>query len=221
MNDLATINPKVRVTPLGLEINEDLTFEEWSALAPAIGEVARSLCFVVGDWLAYGERFAAQLPLPGFKDMPAKVRKERYDEALLKTCLDRGTLHNYAYVARCVPRSLRNEQLSWEHHKAVARLDAEGQRHWIAQATAENEAGRRMSSRRLRRSIEAGRVLAIEELQSDPADTGVLNHIPFVNRLVGWWARMRDTGWLKTATKEQRAALKRDLQPIVEIAKEL
>ena len=69
------------------------------------------------------------------------------------------------------------------------------------------------ASRRLRRSI--------EELQSDPADTGVLNHIPFVNRLIGWWAWMRDAGWLKTATKEQRAALKRDLQPIVEIAKEL
>ena len=30
MNDLATITPKVRVTPLGLEIADDLTFEEWN-----------------------------------------------------------------------------------------------------------------------------------------------------------------------------------------------
>ena len=221
MNDLATITPKVRVTPLGLDIIEELNFEEWSSLAPHIGEAARSLGFVIGDWLAYGERFAAQRPLPGFEDMPAQVATARYDNALLQTGLDRGTLHNYAYVSRGVPRSLRNERLSWEHHKAVARLEPDGQRHWIKQAITENQAGRRMSSRRLRRSIEAGRILTVDELQSDPADTGVLNHIPFVNRLVGWWGRMRAADWLKTASPEKRAALKRDLHPIIEIYEQL
>ena len=221
MNDLATITPKVRVTNIGLEIIEDLSFDEWSSLAPHIGDAARSLGFVIGDWLAYGERFSAQRPLPGFENMPGKVTPERYDDALLKTGLDRHTLHNYTYVSRCVPRSLRNEVLSWEHHKAVARLDVDAQREWLAQAVAENDAGRRMSSRRLRRSIDAGRILTVEELQSDPADTGVSNHIPFVNRLVGWWARMRDAGWLKSASDEKRAALKRDLHPIVEIYEQL
>ena len=88
-------------------------------------------------------------------------------------------------------------------------------------ATNCNAAGRRMSSRRLRRSIEAGRILTVDELQSDPADTGVLNHIPFVNRLVGWWGRMRAADWLKTASLEKRAALKRDLHPIIEIYEQL
>ena len=91
----------------------------------------------------------------------------------------------------------------------------------IKQAITENQAGRRMSSRRLRRSIEAGRILTVDELQSDPADTGVLNHIPFVNRLVGWWGRMRAADWLKTASLEKRAALKRDLHPIIEIYEQL
>lgn len=221
MNDLASITPKVRITPLGLEITEDLNFDEWRSLAPAIGGLARSLSFVVGDWLAYGERFEAQRPLPGFEDMPAKVDPERLDAALLKTGLDRGTLHNYAYVSRCVSRSLRNELLSWEHHKAVARLEPDAQRHWIEIAINENEAGRRMSSRRLRRSIDAGRIVTVEELKPDPVDKGILNHIPFVNRLVGWWSRMRESNWLKAATPEKRAALKRDLQPIVEIYEQL
>ena len=78
-----------------------------------------------------------------------------------------------------------------------------------------------MSVRRLRRSIEVGRVIPADELQADPADAGIVNHIPFVNRLVGWWGRMRAEGWLKTASKEQRAALKRDLQPIIEIHNQL
>lgn len=221
MNDLASITTKVRITPLGLEIADELNFDEWSSLAPAIGEIARSLAFVVGDWLAYGERFAAQRPLPGFEEMPAKVDPARYDQALLKTGLDRGTLQNYAYVSRCVPRSLRNERLSWEHHKAIARLDTDAQRHWIEVAITETGAGRRMSSRRLRRSIDAGRIVTVEELKPDPADKGILNHIPFVNRLVGWWARMREADWLKNAGPEKRAALKRDLQPIVEIYEQL
>jgi hypothetical protein len=42
-----------------------------------------------------------------------------------------------------------------------------------------------------------------------------------VNRLVGWWAQMRASGWLRTATREQREALKRDLRPIIDIHNEL
>jgi hypothetical protein len=221
MNDLETITPKARFSTLGLEIADDLTFDEWRQFSPRLGDAALALGFAIGDWLIFGERFAAQRSLPGFEDMPAKVPHERYEQALVATRLDIGTLQNFAYVARNVPRSVRHELLSFEHHRAVARLDQSDQRQWIATTLAENEAGRRMSVRRLRRSIEAGRVLAAEELQSDPAAHGILNHIPFVNRLVGWWAQMRAAGWLRTATKEQRDALKRDLQPVANIISEL
>lgn len=221
MNNLETLTAKARAGTLGLEISDDMTFEEWTQFAPHLGDAALALGFAIGDWLIYGERFAAQRPLPGFENMPAKVPHERYEAALLATRLDISTLHNFAYVARRVPRSLRHELLSFEHHRAIARLDEAKQKEWIATAIAENESGRRMSVRRLRRSIEAGRVLDASELQTDPADAGIVNHIPFVNRLVGWWSRMRTEGWLKTATKEQRAALKRDLQPIINIYSEL
>ena len=38
-------------------------------------------------------------------------------------------------------------------------------------------------------------------------DKGIENHIPFVNRLVAWWARMKEKGWHDDATPEQRAAV--------------
>ena len=221
MNDLATISPKVSVTPLGLEVSEELTFEEWSSLAPHLGDASRSIGFVIGDWLVYGDRFAVQQPLPGFKDRKPRIDSKRYEIALTKTGLDRLTLRNHAYVAKSVPRSCRNDVLSFEHHRALAKLELEAQREWITTALTEIKAGRHMSVRRLRRSIEAGRVLAVEELQGEATDTGLSNHIPFVNRLVGWWAKMRDGGWLKTASVEKRAALKRDLQPIVQIYEQL
>ena len=103
MNDLETINPKAHVTTLGLEIADDLTFEEWNEFAPHLGDAALALGFAIGDWLLFGERFAPQRPLPGFENMPAKVPHERYQAALLATRLDIATLHNFAYVARNVP----------------------------------------------------------------------------------------------------------------------
>ena len=41
------------------------------------------------------------------------------------------------------------------------------------------------------------------------------------HRLSAWWSRMQEQGWQNEATDEQRAALKRDLQPIVSIYNEL
>jgi hypothetical protein len=135
--------------------------------------------------------------------------------------LDRTTLSSYAYVSRNVPSSLRNELLSWEHHKAVARLDEPDQERWL-QVALKNESGTGpVSTRRLRRSIIAGRLLTPEELHPDPADRGIENHIPYVNRLVALWARMKERRWLQRSTHEQRAAFKRDLQPVVEIYNQL
>lgn len=133
MKSLETITSKANVTLLGLKVADDLTFEEWNQFAPHLGEAVLALGFAIGDWLIYGERFAPQRSLPGFENMPAKVPHERYEAALLATRLDIGTLHNFAYVARRVPRSLRHELLSFEHHRALARLNEEGQRQWIAE----------------------------------------------------------------------------------------
>ena len=45
--------------------------------------------------------------------------------------------------------------------------------------------------------------------------------IPFVNRLVLWWRHMQDERFLTRASREQRTALKRDLEPVVRIYNQL
>ena len=42
-----------------------------------------------------------------------------------------------------------------------------------------------------------------------------------MNRIVAFFARLKSSGWLGNADAHKRAALKRDLQPIIEIANEL
>lgn len=205
---------KVTISPLGLEIAEDLDFDEWSGLASMIGNAARSVSFLIGDWLVYGQ---STFQADGDNRPAAAVSSDRYRAALAATGFDLSTLHNYAYVSRNVPISRRSEQLSWEHHRQIAKLPAPDQERWIATCHAEQKAGRPISTRRLHKSIHLGRIATPEDMEPDLADKGIVNHIPFVNRLVSWWRRMQDEKFLQTATRAQRDALKRDLKPIVAI----
>ena len=69
----------------------------------------------------------------------------------------------------------------------------------------------RVPTRRLRKSIIIGRLLTQEEMMIDPADRGRLKHIRFLNRLNAWWSQMKENGWLKRATREQKETLVREL----------
>ncbi|MFZ4779626.1 MAG: hypothetical protein ACOYM3_30050 [Terrimicrobiaceae bacterium] len=221
---LTQINEKVAITPSGLRFDADLTFEEWSAMATQIGTALKSMAFVIGDWMIYGEeKFAAQPCIPGLEDNDprhVRVSSANYVATQAATGLDPATLKNYAYVSRRVPMSLRNNLLSWEHHKVVAKLATDKQAEWLATAAAA-DSGERISVRRLRASITSGRVLSPEELSVPPSEQGVTNHIPSINRLCGWWKQIGGTDWIKTRSNEQVAALLRDFEPVLSIINQL
>ena len=227
LSPAADFQGKIQITRTGLKLTSDLTFREWEAMAERFGAAMSSAAFVIGDWLVYGEdHFRGQGRLPGFEEETIAKRKvsgEIYEAALRLTGLDRTTLATYAYVARRVPSSLRNEKLSWEHHKAVARLEPHEQTKWLKVALKESSAkqGGTISTRRLRKSITAGRLLTKEEMQLDPADRGQPNHIPHLNRLWVWWLDLRDSGWREESTREQKDALKRDLGIVLQIIREI
>ena len=218
MNELVTLNPKVTMTPLGLEVHEELTHAEWCDIGARIGRAMRSIAFVVGDWLVYGEGRDGQRMM--WSDVPERdvIPHHLYEEASQLTGMDISTLHNHAYVARHVPRSLRNEKLAWEHHKKVAKLkdDAEKAR-WLKIAAKASRNGRPISARRLARSIQAGRLLSIEEMSATDEDSGIDNVHPHVNGIVSFFAKLRAGGWFNEAPPEKRDALKRDLAPVIEL----
>jgi hypothetical protein len=209
-------NEKVKITPTGLHVSSELTFEEWGNLATSIGNASRSVAFVIGDWLVYGQTLFGPDAVA-----ERRVSSEAYLCAIAATGLDLSTLQNYAYVSRSVPISLRNERLSWEHHRILAKLPQPEQQQWIDACVAEEDSGQRMSTRRLRKSLNLGRVATEDDMEPEPADKGIDNHIPFVNRLSVWWKRMGQNRFLDTATRDQREALKRDLEPVVSIYNQL
>ncbi len=150
-----------------------------------------------------------------------QVDHPSYQLAIKATGLDLSTLQNYAYVSRNLPYSVRSERLSWEHHRLLAKLPEVDMLGWIKTCEPEEDAGRRMSTRRLRKSLALGRVATAADLLPDDSENGQENHIPLVNRFCGWWRRLQTSRFLATATREQRAAMKRDLEPIINIYNQL
>ncbi len=208
---------KVRIRPVGMEITSELSIDEWSQLADPIGNASRSVAFIIGDWLIHGEKaFRGKQ-----NTSTSRIASKKYHLALANTGLDLATLQNYAYVSRKVPLATRSEQLSWEHHKVLAKLPPLDQQVWIERCHEEMKTGNPISTRRLRKSISLGRLATPDDLEPNPADRGIETHVPLVNRIVSWWHRLQDGNFLGEATPEQREALKRDLQPVIKIYEEL
>ena len=197
MNELTIDNTKFNISETGIEFREELTFEEWEQLGGRLARVGKSIGFLIGDWINYGE----------------KCWGEKYAEAIRKTGIDYQILADFAYVARKVDFSCRHEKLGFEHHKAVAKLKcADEQKRWLE--TAERES---LSKRRLRASIIKGRVVSIDEMQGDPADRGQQTYMNWIMRLCQWWRKRIESDPVANWDDCDKIRLKRDLQPVVDI----
>lgn len=196
MNAIETLDGKYTVRPTGIEFNGELSFEEWEDIGRQAVPMAKSIGFIVGDWINYGEgRYG-----------------EQYTGAIESTGLDYGTLRNYAHVARRVEMSYRNDNLDFTHHMVVAKLKPDEQEHWL-EIAAENHLGKR----RLQRSINLGRLATDEEMAGDPADKGHVTYLALINRLLRWYKAETRKLPLDQWDTERREALKQDFGILKEI----
>ena len=201
MNPLAIQDPKFTISPTGIEFHKDLSFDEWEALGRKLSTVGKSIGFIIGDWINYGDgRYG-----------------EKYEEALDRTGLTYQTLRDFTYVARQVEMSLRNDNLDFSQHRVVAKLKtADEKRHWLDMAAQHD-----LSVRRLRKSINFGRLATEEEVQGDPADRGYVTYLALLNRLRRWWKRETGKAPVEEWDEERREVLKRDFKLVLEIYESL
>src|SRR5216684_3749235 len=105
------------LTPVG-----NPTFDEWQTCGAFLQEAEQSVQFWIGDWLNYGQ----------------KTWGTKYVEAIQKTGLDYQTLRDYKWVASHMPLSLRNDKLSFHHHRELASLEPEQQAYLLNKAVSES-----------------------------------------------------------------------------------
>jgi len=197
MNTLAINDPKFAITPTGIEFNEELSFEEWDDLGQKLAPVGKSIGFIIGDWINYGENHWG----------------ERYKEALERTGLAYQTLAQYSYVARKVQFSCRQEKLGFEHHLVVAKIkDSEEQRYWLDMAVKH-----KLGKRRLRKSINFGRLATEQEVAGDPHDKRHTTYLSLLNKIRRWWQEQTETAPVDEWDEERRQALKEDFEFVKDI----
>jgi hypothetical protein len=185
------------ISPRGIVFHGDLIFEEWESLGEKLGDAERSIGFMIGDWINYAENKWG----------------EKYNDAIACTGLEYQTLADYAYVAQRVDFSARAENLTFRHHRVVAKLkDPDEQKHWLEMAEAHD-----LSYRRLQKSINFGRIATEEEVQGDPADRGYVTYLALLNRIRRWWARETGKAPVEEWDEDRREVLKKDFKLVVEI----
>lgn len=123
--------PLVEVTPTSWTPLEPMSFDHWQKAGQNLQSIARSVNWLVGDWLAYGERQYG----------------ETYTQAIEATGLEVQSLMNIASVARRVDPAYRRRELSWSHHEAVASLKPAEQEKWLDEAEQEGLTVKRLRAR--------------------------------------------------------------------------
>jgi hypothetical protein len=192
MNTLAINDPKFAITLTGIEFHEELSFEEWEALGQKLAPVGKSIGFIIGDWINYGENRWG----------------DKYEDAIKRTGMAYQTLRIYAHVARRVQLFARTNKLDFVHHLVVAKIkNPEEQQHWLQMAVQH-----KLGKRRLQKSINFGRLATEQEVAGDPHDKRHTTYLSLLNKIRRWWQEQVEKVPVDQWDDERRKALKEDFE---------
>ncbi len=121
-----------RISKTGLQIADGVEADEWQAFGQHIRTMETSIQWIIGDWLAYGERQYGKT----------------YQEVADLTGYSYGVLQNLVWVAKQFDFSYRYENLSHTHHQIALSLcegEASKAMQWLERASTEGWSVKRMA----------------------------------------------------------------------------
>lgn len=199
MNTIQNMDAKTTTQAPGLQLAEGLTFEQWAAYLPRLTKSADWLLWALGDWIVYG------------RSRPEW--KAYYTATLKNTGYTGGTIRDMAWVAESVNLSRRRDKLRWSHHREVAGLSPQEQADWLEKAVANG-----WGVHALRAEIKA---MQSNHLAPVHQGRGLVT-IEGVRLWFDRWERVAFAARpLPDWSPAQRAALKDELKPIVELYEQL
>ena len=119
--ELITVGTGI-MSPVGWIPDEGIGYDVWDDTMQKLLAMDRALNWLIGDGLNYGER--------RYGDM--------YTQAIEVTEWNYQRLADAKWVAASVPYENRREELTWTHHRHVAKLPPDIQRVWLDMAIENN-----------------------------------------------------------------------------------
>jgi hypothetical protein len=130
-----------KLTPVSLELNAELTMEQWKTLGKALAKCPTAYQWWIGDWWAFGEH--------KYGDRKKLVKSKEWTGPAFGTCM------HAAVTCRAFETCRRRHVLSFNHHREVRSLDsAEADRllDWCEEPL-KNGANKPRSSGKLRKLV--------------------------------------------------------------------
>ena len=119
VQDGTTTYKRFTMTPTALHIPEDATEIEWEEVGRWLLGVQGSVNWWLYDWLAFGDQHQWG---------------ETYQRVAADYQYEVETLWSYASVARSIQPLIRNQGLSFSHHRLIATYEPNEQKHWLDEA---------------------------------------------------------------------------------------
>jgi len=192
---------------VGMSFQDELPFEEWEEIGNRFGEATKRFSWALGDWLVFGA-----------KNYKGRISAELYEQAEKTTGVDRASLLALATVCRRIPIDERIENLSFEHHQAVAAIANDDRRKdWLQFLKREKS---QPSKKFLKLSIscfpDSPKLITKEQYGQRQRKFGADNYIPHLTRLL---SVLRKT--LPIMNEYQRSALKADTKELKNLLNKL
>jgi hypothetical protein len=140
-DETTVINGALRILPVGLQIQTELSFDQWVSLLAGIQRIKQAYQWMLGDWLQYG----------------VQRRYGETGEQMLQiaqlTGKDTNTLYDYQRTARAFEFLERSKNLPFEIYRIIARrIDGDDEsarqaRHdWLIHALEQKLSGRKLAA---------------------------------------------------------------------------
>ena len=120
-SDRKVVQGQFKITPTGLIIGGNPSYEEWCDFYERLKKYDGAIQWTLGDLLNEGE----------------KRYGETYAQAIEETNGQYQQLANYKWVAGRIEFSVRTENLTWSHHKQIAKFPPVEQKRWLHKAEKE------------------------------------------------------------------------------------
>ena len=130
-----------------------VSFEDWQDAGEVIWSRWRSIPWLLATWYVYGEEHFPTLAIQALPspDSPVALKEVK-------------TLQHYSWGVKRVPESVRDYDLSFSHHAAVASLSHEDQRKFLQVAKDESLTIAELRQRinpKLKRQAKSDRIAAV------------------------------------------------------------
>lgn len=197
---ISVLAPKCLISRSGLRIEGKLSLEEWTEVLRSLRDVKHAFHCALADAINYGNTNF------GSDKVAIALEQGEFDFADVSKATTIGTL--------ALGFRENHSGLTSEHYFILSRLEEPERTRWAELATAEN-----LKPLELKRSIEAGRILRITEIQSGSGQgSGITTVQGAIFKLKQWENSMGGEAKILSLPRTQLDELLTLFTPVIELA---